>query len=345
MAKMLINQSSVSAQYAETMRKQLESSNLNAADIDKLIQARGLENILTDKNLGQYFRNCQSFLGAITNPFPEGKALSAAVPDMLDYQSYWSKDLNTNHLVAGMDFIPNDYLHRPEQFGKWIGLNEREQTAYNAIYYGPPTTPQGAPAPAQGQGAGGSGTGGYGGGSSGGGKALSTGGGTKALGGPPSPPPGMGGGYPPGGGGYGGGYGGGSGYASENLNFFPQAEWNWTQQNLQGIPGADWMQPLFTTTQQYREVVAFGTEQLNQLDQFQQRILMEFQTLDMTTPEGQRRQFVLMQQVQDLGSRRQEIVDKMMRIQHMNDEMIQGLKGLKEKAQEDLMAITRNIGK
>jgi hypothetical protein len=300
------------------MGKLLEGAQLDTAQIDRLIQTKGLENILTNRNLDQYFRLAQSGLLAITDSFNTNKSLSGAAPDLKDYGGYWGTENDTYRGTAGLDYIPREYLFDTRLMAQWAGFNEREAGAYHVMMNGSPAASEDAPAePA-----------------AGGGKGMAVRSSTsKNLG----APPGGGGGYPPGGGGYGGG-----GYSPQNMNYFPQAEWNWAQQNLQGMAGADWLTPLFGANQRYREVVAYGTQELNELDNFQRQIMTEFQTLDMTTPEGQRRQFVLMQEVQSLGGRRQEIMDKMMRVQRYHDELMSGLKGLKDKASQVLDDIIRN---
>ena len=59
-------------------------------------------------------------------------------------------------------------------------------------------------------------------------------------------------------------------------------------QGIQG-QGADWLSPLFGTQRQFRDITGAGTQQLNELDKFQQDIMEEFGTLEPTQPTGKGR--------------------------------------------------------
>lgn len=54
----------------------------------------------------------------------------------------------------------------------------------------------------------------------------------------------------------------------------------------QNSDATNWLNPLFSNKQQYKQVASNGVQELNQLDQFQRKIMDEFAGLDITKPEN-----------------------------------------------------------
>jgi hypothetical protein len=65
---------------------------------------------------------------------------------------------------------------------------------------------------------------------------------------------------------------------------FPADEWNWAQDNLSGLSGADWMNPLFGTQNRYRDVTGTGIQNLNELNKSKRSIMHDLGTLQPTQP-------------------------------------------------------------
>ncbi len=358
MASKTINTSIPSAEHAR-IQDQLEAMNLRKGDIDKML-ASGQIGELTQRDYMQYFQLSWNALDSMTNRLWESdnKSMAGAPPGPGEYQGYFVDAYDIGKAMEGFDFISPTKLLDANQMGRWVNFSERELQAYQrwlgqdpAQGTAPASSPAGAGAstPYSGGGSSGGSQGGQGGGGSSG-KTLSVqGGGSKNLGAPP-PPPGMGapGGYPPPppmGGGY---PGGGGGSMSQDMNFFPQKEYEWFTQNLSGGPGnlnlgADWMSILFPMRGNMGSVMAGATEQLNSLDQFQRQMMTVYQGLDLANPADARKAFAIQQELQMLGGKRTEIVDKMMRFKTYYDENLKVVKEMKDEVLKGVQAIIQNI--